>query len=249
MTSLFDFNGPTASDLPMDLVTRGFRGVSPLEFFALETPHGEQAAQPGSASHWHRELEEREDGRAAPDAERIDESILSERAQQIQAMLDAARADAVVKTRAEMQVEMEECLALERGRVDSVCRQFAFDRQRYFGAVEAQVVKLALSIAHRVLAHEAKTDPSHLTPVVRAALARVQDGTTSVLRVPQADTEQWLPIVSEVRDGLITLIGDERLNAGECVLETELGRVELGVSVQLAEIERGFSELLRRQGV
>jgi flagellar assembly protein FliH len=46
----------------------------------------------------------------------------------------------------------------------------------------------------------------------------------------------------------VTVVGDAHLEAGECVLETDVGTVELGVQVQLAEIERGFGDLLRRQG-
>ena len=38
------------------------------------------------------------------------------------------------------------------------------------------------------------------------------------------------------------------MSKGECVLETTVGRVELGVEVQVAEIERGFGDLIRRQG-
>jgi flagellar assembly protein FliH len=35
------------------------------------------------------------------------------------------------------------------------------------------------------------------------------------------------------------------MRTGECVLETNIGRVELGVSAQLAEIEKGFFDLLQ----
>jgi flagellar assembly protein FliH len=43
------------------------------------------------------------------------------------------------------------------------------------------------------------------------------------------------------------VVGDERLAAGECVLETNVGKVELGVSVQLEEIERGFFDLMEQR--
>jgi flagellar assembly protein FliH len=45
----------------------------------------------------------------------------------------------------------------------------------------------------------------------------------------------------------LKLVGDERLGVGECVLETNVGRVELGVSAQLEEIERGFFDLLQQR--
>ena len=43
------------------------------------------------------------------------------------------------------------------------------------------------------------------------------------------------------------LVSDETLQAGECSLETHLGSVELGVKAQLAEIERGFFDLLEHR--
>ncbi len=42
-------------------------------------------------------------------------------------------------------------------------------------------------------------------------------------------------------ESLLQIVGDERLSAGECVLETNVGTVELGVSAQLEEIERDSS--------
>ena len=46
---------------------------------------------------------------------------------------------------------------------------------------------------------------------------------------------------------LLQIVGDERLRAGECVLETNVGKVELGVSAQLEEIERGFFDLMQQR--
>ena len=48
-------------------------------------------------------------------------------------------------------------------------------------------------------------------------------------------------------ESLLQIVGDERLSAGECVLDTSVGRVELGVSAQLAEIERGFFDLMHQR--
>jgi flagellar assembly protein FliH len=42
---------------------------------------------------------------------------------------------------------------------------------------------------------------------------------------------------------------DARLERGECVLDTKMGTVELGVSVQLEEIEKGFFDLLNHRPV
>ena len=43
------------------------------------------------------------------------------------------------------------------------------------------------------------------------------------------------------------IVSDEALTAGECVLEAHPGSVDLGVRSQLAEIERGFFDLLKQR--
>jgi len=91
-------------------------------------------------------------------------------------------------------------------------------------------------------------DQMHLAAIVRAALARVHDGSASTLRVRTGEEPQWEALFATGREGVVTVVGDAHLEAGECVLETDVGTVELGVQVQLAEIERGFGDLLRRQG-
>ena len=82
---------------------------------------------------------------------------------------------------------------------------------------------------------------------MKAALARVRDGSATSLRVPRCEAAAWMSLFEDVRDGEVEVVADERLSAGECVLDTEVGRVELGVRVQMEEIERGFEALLCRQ--
>ena len=43
----------------------------------------------------------------------------------------------------------------------------------------------------------------------------------------------------------VEIVGEERMERNECMLETSVGRVELGVAVQLAEIEKGFFDLMQ----
>jgi len=231
MTSLFDLP-ELGGEMPIDLLTCGSAGVSLLEFFSLDDEDAERLQSESVASQ----------------AERSAAVVANERARQTRVMVDAARSEALAEARESFEEELEERIAQEHRRVELVCREFAGDRQRYFAAAEAQVVKLAMAIASRVLAREVATDPMHLAATVRAALARVHDGSVTVLRVGMDEVPQWTGMFTNSCDGGISVVGDERLEAGECVLETDVGRVELGVEVQLAEIERGFGELSRRQG-
>ena len=65
-----------------------------------------------------------------------------------------------------------------------VCEEFARERTKYFADVEAEVVKLALAIAARVLHREAELDPLLLTGVVRVALEKVAEDSATVFVCP-----------------------------------------------------------------
>jgi len=124
--------------------------------------------------------------------------------------------------------------------------EFRARRDEYLAQVEHEVVRLALAVAERILHREAQMDPLLLTGAVRVALGRVGETTEVRLRVPAAQQELWaemlrlmpaLPLRPEV-------VGEAEMQATEAVLETALGRVDLGVRAQIEEIERGFFDLL-----
>ncbi|HEV2645759.1 MAG TPA: FliH/SctL family protein [Acidobacteriaceae bacterium] len=150
--------------------------------------------------------------------------------------------------RAEMEAEIAARVARERSLITSTVEQFRGARERYFVDVEQEVVKLALAIAARVLHREAQIDPLLLAGVVRVAMEKMADRSGVVVRVAGEDVPAW--------DGAFQameaterprVVADARLARGECVLETTMGTVELGVKVQLEEIEKGFFDLLNHR--
>ena len=161
--------------------------------------------------------------------------------------IDAARAQATAEARAAWEAELAARIEAERAPVARVCTQFAAERERYFVEVEGEVVRLALGIAERVLHRETQMDPMLLAASVRLALEKVAGETGTVLRVPVDVADQWRALFGEGADRAAEVVGDERLSAGECVLETNVGRVELGLAVQLEEIEKGFFDLLQKR--
>jgi flagellar assembly protein FliH len=115
-------------------------------------------------------------------------------------------------------------------------------RERYLHAAEHEVVKLALAIAARILRREAQMDPLLLSGAVRVALGQLSASTEVRLKVPPAEVELWteaLGLVPNLASRPKVLPG-EGMRLGDCVVETEMGSVDLGVRAQLSEIERGF---------
>jgi flagellar assembly protein FliH len=221
--------------MPVRLLGGGGREVSRLEFF----PVGEPEIVP------HVEGDGTEDLLKKKLAA-LDARLLSQ-AEQMSADMEMTRSEARAEARLEWEQELEDRIVEERTAVSKVCKEFVRERARYFAAVEAEVVKLALAIAARVLHREVRLDPLLLTGVVRVALEKVAEDSATVLRVPVGAAEMWREVFSISPEPSPQIVGDERLSAGECVLDTTVGRVELGVSAQLEEIERGFFDLMQQR--
>ena len=129
-------------------------------------------------------------------------------------------------------------------RVTRMAERMDQDRAQFFQTIEPEVVKLALSIAERVLRRELQLDPLLLTGAVRVALGQIADEFSVRLRVPQRDLQLWSETIEHL-PGLRTrpeVIGDTNLETGDAFLEGEMGSAELGVRSQLSEIARSFFE-------
>lgn len=120
--------------------------------------------------------------------------------------------------------------------------KFAQERDRYLHAVEEEVVKLALAVAARILRREAQMDPLLLTGAVRVALGQLSGSTQVKLRVPPAELNLWTEAIGLVPNLAVKprVEAGEGMRLGDCVIETGLGSVDLGIRAQLSEIERGF---------
>lgn len=167
--------------------------------------------------------------------------------EEVAARIEEAQRAARLGAREEWESELAERVAAEREMVLRTCEQFGRERARYFAGVEAEVVNLALAIATRVLHREAQLDPLLLVAAVRVALEKVAEDSGLVLRVPVEDVVMWRGVFEADADSFVKLVADENLSAGACVLDTNVGKVELGVSAQLAEIEKGFFDLLQQR--
>jgi flagellar assembly protein FliH len=221
--------------LPLRLLRDSDRVVSRLEFY----PHGGREVEYQALPD---EVEEPLKEEVATLGER-----LRMQEEQMSAELEMARSETKAEARREWTNELEDKIKKERLAIVEACEGFYKDRARYFSDVEAEVVKLALAIAARVLHREVTLDPLLLTGVVRVALEQVAEKSGTVLRVPADAIEKWREVFAADHDLSPQVVGDERLAAGECVLETTTGRVELGVGAQLEEIERGFFDLINRR--
>lgn len=174
------------------------------------------------------------------------EQRLEEREASFQQQLDAAFEHGRMESEAERTTEIVKMAQA----LDCALAEFVSAREGYLAQVEQEVVRLALSIATRILHRESQMDPLLLSGAVRVALGQLSDTTEVRLRVPSGQRQLWNEMMQLMPNLPLRpqLIADDSLEAGECALETQLGSVDLGVKAQLAEIERGFFDLLEQRG-
>lgn len=136
----------------------------------------------------------------------------------------------------------------QRRQMAALAETFALERDRYLQTVEHEVVRLALAVAARILRREAQMDPLLLTGAVRVALGQLSASTEVRLRVPRPDFDLWTEAMALLPNlpARPEVVSEEGLRLGDCLIETKLGTVDLGLRAQLAEIERGFFDRVLR---
>jgi flagellar assembly protein FliH len=129
-----------------------------------------------------------------------------------------------------------------RRKMAELVENFARERDRYLQAVEQEVVRLALAVAARILRREAQMDPLLLTGAVRVALGQLAATSEIRLRVPAREADMWKETIALLPKLNVKplVVADEAMVLGECVIESKIGTVDLGIRSQLGEIERGF---------
>lgn len=214
------------------------RRVSRLSFQSIETDPTSTAAK-------------QMDVPAAEVPEHIEidlENVLSETDQVDEtALIESARSEARQEAEREYQADLNRRITEEQARFAQIQTTFQQKARRYFADVEHEVVKLALAIAARILNREVNVDPLLLAGVVRVAMEKIGSESVVTLRVPPSELPQWQQLLPDLRRPGVVVIGDENMDQGGCLIETSVGRVDLGIKAQLEEIERGFCELMQRR--
>jgi flagellar assembly protein FliH len=205
---------------------------------AVASWHGYAEAGAGESSGYGRDAE----GQTVPLSAEIERRIAEESRRAFAAGRERGLEEA---GKSERDAEAKARNAVEEYRVREgaeLIASVAQDRDRYLRSVEHEVVKLALAIAARILRREAQMDPLLLTGAVRVALGQLSASTEVRLRVPPAELELWTDAMALVPKLALkaTVSAGEGMRLGDCVIETSLGSVDLGVRSQLGEIERGF---------
>lgn len=117
-------------------------------------------------------------------------------------------------------------------------------RNAIIEGAEPELVRLAMSVAERIVYDHVAIDPNVVLENVRHALARIVGREIVTLRVNPADLE----ILREYRERTaanndvehLRIIEDQRVDRGGVVVETDAGTIDAKVSTQLREARRAL---------
>ena len=121
-------------------------------------------------------------------------------------------------------------------------------RPRLRAEAEADLVRLSLAIARRVLRRELAIDPEALHGLVLArsknSRARRSPASRSTPRTPRSSPAACARTAAAAN---VEVVPDPSREPGAVIFETQRGNLDASVESQLQEIERGLADRLRKQ--
>ena len=142
-------------------------------------------------------------------------------------------------------MEQECATILSRAMAD--VEQTVKTRYRLRRQMEEDLLKLAVTVARRILNRELSVDPEALLGVVKAVVARIEARDVHRLRVAPSDCGIIERRLAELSlPARVEVTADPALPRGSLHLESSRGELDASVGTQLEEIDRGLTDLVRR---
>ena len=112
-------------------------------------------------------------------------------------------------------------------------------RQQMIQQTEAQIVRLALTIAKRILRREVTLDQDLTVAMARVALDRLGEHSGATIRLHPDDYALTIGQGQEPFDSdQVSVVADDSISRGGCRIESAFGFVDASVEAQFEEIEK-----------
>ena len=122
-------------------------------------------------------------------------------------------------------------------------------REQFFQNNEADIVRLSVKLAERVLGEQLRLEPATVLAVIREAMSSVRRERNLVVHVCAQDLElvrkradELQPLLLGGRD--IDIRPNPKVKPGGCIIESELGVIDARIETQFERLEKA---LLRTQ--
>lgn len=132
-------------------------------------------------------------------------------------------------------------------RIGKTIAELAGLRPRLRLQAEADLLKLALAIARRILHRELAVDPQALHGLIQAALEKLRSEEICRVRIHPSQEPLFRSVLEHSPQArTVEFQADPTLDRGAAVFETTRGNLDASVETQLREIEQGLSDRLER---
>ncbi|MGE3909713.1 MAG: FliH/SctL family protein [Chloroflexota bacterium] len=133
-------------------------------------------------------------------------------------------------------------------RLGALLHDIVADTEGFVRGLEHDIVELVLGIAEKVVGREASLDPSIVVNVVRSALNEIHDATEVRIRAHPDDVAILEPRWQEMLPRRVAerseLLGDDAVERGGVVVETQIGYVDSQVKTRLQQVVNTFQAVL-----
>lgn len=126
-------------------------------------------------------------------------------------------------------------------RLTQTVEELAGVRAQMIRQTERQMVELALAVARRIIHREVSLDRDLLIAMARVALDRLGESATVTVKLhPEEFAATSAARVSRVMGTCVTVLEDPRLERGACLVESDLGTIDVSVDAQIEEVARAL---------
>lgn len=160
--------------------------------------------------------------------------------------LERACAESFEQGRQASAREFEEKLAELQTNVGQAICILARERPSLRRAAEADVVKLALAIARRVIRRELSVDSDAIHGIVRVAIEAINNRDVVRVRVHASLASSVQRKLRDANLSHVEVITDHGFDIGDIVFETQNGELDCSIEAQLKEIDLGIADRLGR---
>lgn len=133
-------------------------------------------------------------------------------------------------------------------RISALLQGVTSDTEQLVRGLEVQVVELALAIAEKVIAREARIDPEIILNVARSALSEVHDVTELRIRVNPDDVPlletRWQEMLPRSVAERSELVPDVLVDRGGVLVESRIGYIDSQLKTRLSQVVTTFQAVL-----
>jgi flagellar assembly protein FliH len=188
---------------------------------------------------------------AAPSSDAPDVHVLNRRIAQLEQLLKETEAAAYARGRRDADAEAQQRFSATMQRtaenLAQSVKQLADIRPRVCKEAEADLLRLGMAIAQRILHRQLNVDPTALDALVKVSLDRLGRQEQIRVRVSSALADAVRAVLARLSSRPIEVSADANLEAGSLIFETNRGQLDASIHSQLDEIARGLVDRLENR--